>query len=216
MSLLRWVLDLLYPPLCPFCQRLLDRHAGEEFLCERCRGELPWLRGVRVSRVLEDGTACLSVLRYEGDAAQSIRRYKFSGRRMYAPCYGELLSRIAPAGELVSWMPLGPKRRRERGYNQAELMARELARRIVVPAVPLLDKPRDTQAQSGLDAQEARQANVSGAYRPLEGADCRGKRVLLVDDVVTTGSTLQEGCQVLREMGAEEVVCLTLARARES
>ena len=94
MSLLRWVLDLLYPPLCPFCQRLLDRHAGEEFLCERCRGELPWLRGVRVSRVLEDGTACLSVLRYEGDAAQSIRRYKFSGRRMYAPCYGELLSRI--------------------------------------------------------------------------------------------------------------------------
>lgn len=177
---------------------------------------LPWLRGVRVSRVLEDGTACLSVLRYEGDAAQSIRRYKFSGRRMYAPCYGELLSRIAPAEDLVSWMPLGPKRRRERGYNQAELMARELARRIVVPAVPLLDKPKDTQAQSGLDAQEARQANVSGAYRPLEGADCRGKRVLLVDDVVTTGSTLQEGCQVLREMGAEEVVCLTLARARES
>lgn len=216
MRALDRLLDWLYPPLCPFCQRVLDQVSGERLLCSRCREELPWLRDHQLERVLEGGISCLSALRYQGNAAQSVRRYKFSGRRMYAPCYGAVLAQIAPAGDLITWMPLGPKRRRERGYNQAELMARELARRIVVPAVPLLDKPKDTQAQSGLDAQEARQANVSGAYRPLEGADCRGKRVLLVDDVVTTGSTLQEGCQVLREMGAEEVVCLTLARARES
>ena len=94
-------------------------------------------------------------------------------------------------------------------------MAREAAARLQLPALPLLDKPRDNPAQSGLEAESDRRANVSGVCRPLAGADCQGKRVLLVDDVVTTGSTLLEGCRVLREMGAREVTCLTLARARE-
>lgn len=216
MSVLRRLLDLVYPPLCPFCQRVLDQYAGETLLCRRCREELPWLRDHHVERMLEGGISCRSVLRYEGYVAQSIRRYKFSGRRMYAPCYGELAAHVAPACSLVSWMPLGPKRRRERGYNQAELMARVLAQVINVPAVPLLEKPKDNPAQSGIESQSARRANVSGAYLPLDGADCRGKHVLLVDDVVTTGSTLLEGCQILREMGADEITCVTLARARES
>ena len=215
MRALDRLLDWLYPPLCPFCQRVLDQVSGERLLCSRCREELPWLRDHQLERVLEGGISCLSALRYQGDAAQSVRRYKFSGRRMYAPCYGAVLAQIAPAGDLITWMPLGPKRRRERGYNQAELMAREAAARLQLPALPLLDKPRDNPAQSGLEAEADRRSNVSGVCRPLAGADCRGKRVLLVDDVVTTGSTLLEGCRVLREMGAREVTCLTLARARE-
>jgi len=215
MSALSRLLDLFYPPLCPFCQRVLDKTSGEELLCARCREELPWLRDRRAERVLEGGISCLSPLRYEGDVARSIRRYKFSGRRMYAPCFGALLAPLVPGDGLVSWMPLGPKRRRERGYNQAELMARELVRITGHSAAALLEKPRDNPPQSDLEEEQARRANVAGAYQPLEGADCRGKHVLLVDDVVTTGSTLLEGCQVLREMGAARITCLTLARARD-
>lgn len=216
MNVLRPLLDLIYPPLCPFCQKVLDGRAGEKLLCSRCREELPWLRDHQLERILPGGIPCLSVLRYEGNAAHSIRRYKFSGRRMYALCYGALLAKIAPACDCVTWMPLGPRRRKERGYNQAELMAREAARLLEVPGEPLLEKPRDNPPQSGLEEEKARRANVSGVYRPLEGADCRGRRVLLIDDVVTTGSTLLEGCRVLREMGAAEIACLTLARAREN
>ena len=121
---------------------------------------------------------------------------------------------IAP--ELITWAPLSRKRRRERGYDQGELLARAMAKRLGLPAVPTLVKARHTQPQSGLDSAEARRANALGAYALLPGADVAGRHVLLADDVVTSGATLSECARTLLEAGAECVWCVTLAQARPS
>jgi ComF family protein len=115
--------------------------------------------------------------------------------------------------DLILPVPLHRARLRERGYNQAALLARELGNRIGVPvAGDLLVRTRATVPQVGLSAEE-RQANVQGAFQSVTGV-LVGKKVLLVDDVYTTGSTLESACAALRESGAVSVWAYTLVRAR--
>ena len=131
---------------------------------------------------------------------------------------GELLAQCAAeqfGGEFdtVTWVPVSRKRLKRRGYDQARLLAEEAARVLEVPALPLLSKTRDTPPQSGLEEAGQRRANVLGVYRAPDAA--AGLRVLLADDVVTTGSTLSECARTLLTAGAAEVVCVTLAQARK-
>ena len=99
------------------------------------------------------------------------------------------------------------------GYDQAELLARRVGELAGVPVAPALEKIRATGAQSHLQDERERRANVEGAYRPLPQADLAGKRVVLVDDVLTTGATMAQCAACLRSAGAETVVGLTLAWA---
>ena len=119
------------------------------------------------------------------------------------------------AGEFdtVTWVPVSRKRLRRRGYDQAGLIAGEAAKLWDTRAVPLLKKTRDTPAQSKKDAA-ARRANVLGAFAPQNEERIKGSRILLIDDVRTTGATLGECAGVLRRAGAAEVVCAVLATPR--
>ena len=117
--------------------------------------------------------------------------------------------------DLVVWAPLSRKRRRQRGYDQAELLARVLAQELDRPALPALRKVRDTVEQSSLDGEAARKQNAAGAYEIADPDAVAGKRVLLVDDIVTTGSTLSTCAQVLLDAGAGDVWAAVFARARE-
>ena len=110
-------------------------------------------------------------------------------------------------------MPVSEKRRKQRGYDQAELLARAIGESLGLEAVPLLVKTRDIPAQSGIQEEAARRANVLGAYALLPGAQVKGKRILLADDVVTSGSTLSECARTLLSYGAAEVCAVTLAQA---
>ncbi len=219
MKLLDDLLDLLFPPKCPFCQRILEIPADP--VCPACQKTLPWLVGQAGERGIDFTQGCCSPLAYRGTVRKSVHRYKFSGVRAYARPFGVLMAQcvqdrpeIAP--ELITWAPLSRKRRRERGYDQGELLARAMAKRLGLPAAATLVKARHTQPQSGLDSAEARRANALGAYALLPGVDAAGKRVLLADDVVTSGATLSECARTLLEAGAAEVWCVTLAQARPS
>ncbi len=214
--MLSTLLDLLFPPKCPFCRRLLER--DETLLCSRCQRDLPWTQGLTGERTGEFFDRCVSPLWYLDAVRESHHRYKFSGARSYAAPYATLMAqcaadRLEGGFDMLTWVPLSPKRRRKRGYDQAELLARELAQRLELPVECLLDKVRDAPAQSGLKGESARRANVLGAYDLRPGAQAAGKRILLVDDVVTTGTTLSECARVLRTAGADRVTCITLARA---
>ena len=116
--------------------------------------------------------------------------------------------------DCITWVPVTRRRRGQRGFDQCELLAREVGRRLDVPARGTLAKDRNTRPQSELEEESARRANALGAYSLLPGTDLMGKRVVLVDDVVTSGSTLSECAQLLRRAGAEAVYGLTLAQAR--
>jgi ComF family protein len=114
--------------------------------------------------------------------------------------------------DLIVPVPLHPARQRERGFNQAGLLAKLLARQSSIPVKPLLERIRYTNTQTALDRSE-RMENLHNAFRLRKNADVRGLRMLLVDDVLTTGATLNECARVLKRAGALSVHAATAARA---
>lgn len=218
MSLSSVVLDLLFPPKCPFCGKLLEE--GQGLLCPDCQRDLPWTQGKSGERKGEFFALCTAPLWYRDTVRKSHHRYKFSGVRAYAQPYAVLMSQcvddhLEGAFDLVTWVPISRWRRYWRGYDQAQLLAEEVSRIRNMTCRPLLRKIRNTKPQSTLKNESERRANVLGAYRLCADAQVAEKRILLVDDVMTTGATLSECARVLLTVGAEEVVCLTLAMAGE-
>lgn len=207
------VLDFFFPRKCPFCGAM----AGKELLCPKCRDTLPWQESVR------EGAGfgrCAAVLRYEGAVREAILRYKFKSRLDYLPCFGDLMAQRAAdcySGEfdLITWVPVSRRRLRKRGFDQARYLTGSMCVDWHTEPVETLEKVLDNPPQSGLEDAAARRANVLGAYRAVKPENFAGRRVLLVDDIITTGSTLGECARVLKEAGAAEVLCLTLADARE-
>lgn len=215
MKLPSALIALVYPPRCPFCGRLLER--GEEGLCAQCQRALPWTP--EQSREVDFCEACLAPLWYREGVVRAVRRYKFGHGRGHEVLLGGLMAqclgdRWDQEADGVVWVPLSADHLRRRGYDQAELLARQVGKAAGLPALPALEKVRATGTQSDLREDAARRANVSGAYRVREGVDVAGLRLILVDDVVTSGATLSECAAVLRMAGAQSVVGLTLARAR--
>lgn len=211
------LLDLLFPPRCPFCRRVLTRPG----VCPKCEAELSCTTGKEVVRELSAGFRCAAPLWYEGIAREGILHFKFQGTRSAAVTFGELLARCAAeelGGEFdtVTWVPVSKQRLRKRGFDQARLLAEEACRHWDTRPQELLVKIADNPAQSGIQGgPAARRANVLGVFEVRPGAQVEGRRILLVDDICTSGATLRECARVLTEAGAKSVVCVALAHARE-
>ena len=215
--LLDKLLDLLYPPRCPFCRAILRE--GETLLCRDCRASLPWTLGAEREQRFRHLDACLAPLFYEDRVRSSLLRYKFGGMSVYAPKYAVLmhdcLMQSGVSFDVITWTPLGRKRLRRRGYDQARLLAEALAEKTEKPCLRLLIKNVDNPPQSGTGSAEERRKNVSGVYQATDPASVKGRRVLLVDDIVTTGATLGECARVLKAAGAQSVCAIALARSRK-
>ncbi len=208
------VLRLLFPPKCTLCQKLLE--PDETDLCRSCRVEAPEcpVRSTKLS-FLDSWTA---VWYYEDPVRSSILRYKFYGARRYAGCYGKMLAmklqeRYPEGFDLLTWVPTGTLRRLRRGYDQVALLAQAVGRELEMEPVQLLKKIRNNRPQSGIAGQAERRANVLGAYRVAGAESIQGKRILLLDDVITTGATAGECARVLLTAGAKEVHCGAVAAA---
>lgn len=207
------LLDLFFPPKCPFCGKVLD-HAG---ICPACEKALPWTEEGAGVRELSGGVRCAAPLWYEGKVREGLLRFKFQGARAAAGPLGELVARCAAerfsgAFDVVTWVPVSRRRLRSRGYDQARLLAESACRLWEVRPEQLLQKITDNPAQSGLTEEAARRANVLGVYEAAEPERIQGCRILLVDDICTTGSTLAECARTLMSAGAESVLCVAVAR----
>ncbi len=224
--------DLVLPPRCAAC--------GDPggWLCERCRGRLRPLDGPRcfrcgrpspapVLRCLEcEGrdlgfqTAAAAFI-YDSPARSLVTACKFRRFRplseqmagLAGPRLAQLLRAhgAARAAELVTWVPTTRERRGDRGFDQAELLARGLARRVGLPAAPLLGRTRSSARQSGFD-RRGRSANVAAAFAFTGTVTPAQKRVLLVDDVYTTGETLNQ-CALALGGAGYDAHAFTFARA---
>jgi len=221
------LLNLLFPPRCascrqvgawfcagcldqvprvesPFCIRCGDRVAADG-LCARCRTSPLQIECIRAA------------VYFEGALRKAMHSFKYRGRTVLAGPLGGLMAAYwvqhpMPADVVVP-VPLHAARLRQRGYNQAALLAREMARRVGLSVDErTLARQRATASQIKLDAGQ-RKENVHDAFRCI-GSALAGKRVLLIDDVCTTGATLEACAIALYEGGARSVQALTLARAR--
>lgn len=207
-------------PVCPDCLRAPEPLAAEYF-CVCCR--TPFRNGFpldaagrcalcRAGLRAFDAACCFGA--YEGVLRELIHLYKYGRMRPLAGPLSDMLAAALPRDEgfdAVVAMPLHWRRRWERGFNQAELLARATARRCGVPLVKAVRRLRATAPQAGLSNAQRRK-NVAGAFRPLPGRPLEGKRVLLVDDVMTTGATASACAAALKRAGARRVTLLALAR----
>lgn len=216
MNIYHWLMELLFPPKCVLCGALLQ--SGETDLCRSCRTDAPEYPNHKIKLQFLDSFA--AVWYYEGNVRGSLLRYKFRNARSYSVSYGKilamkLLNEYPDGFDLLTWVPVSRLRKLRRGYDQVELLAKAVGSELGMTPVPTLKKIRNNRPQSRQKDAAARRANVLGAYRIVGDAQIAGKRILLLDDILTTGATAGECARMLLSAGAKEVHCAAVAAARK-
>jgi ComF family protein len=193
-------LPKLVPPLCPHC----GRPQASGIVCPSCRQRQTKIDGIR------------SPFRFDEVIRKAIHELKYRNLKAISPCLAELLADYLKAnplpGEALVCVPLHPRRLRERGYNQSSLLARELGRRIGLPVIEdCLIRVKQAQPQVRAVDVEERRRNVADAF-VCRDEKVSGKQIILIDDVCTSGATLESCAAALKNKGATSVWGLTLAR----
>lgn len=219
-----WLLEVIYPPRCPYCGRVIATGQRTCGTCSAARWRIVGPRCLRCGRNKKDCTCAAGRPKYYqaiaapfyfgGEIRSAVYRLKreYSPVRVLSEEMGETFDRVY-AGVPFDWItgvPLSAGKRRERGFNQARELARRVSAHTGIPYRELLVKRTETLVQHHLTAEE-RRANVLGAYDLKPGISVAGRRILLVDDVFTTGSTVTECAKMLMFGGAESVHILCTA-----
>ncbi len=205
------LLSLLFPPRCVLCKAFLTKE--ETDYCHNCRKNAP---------VFEKSNFKLSFLAgwtavwyYKDMVRGSLLRYKFAGRRSYACAYGRSLGmklqKQGPEFDILTFVPTATLRKLHRGYDQSELLANAVGNELGVTPEKTLKKCRNNPPQSGIKDVAQRRANVLGVYQAVNPEQLQNKRILLLDDIITTGATASECARVLLTAGAKEVYCAAVA-----
>jgi ComF family protein len=226
------ILSLLFPWTCPGCHRLLPYPSAicngcadrlkriEPPFCKKCGSPYPAEWKVQICPECRTQKSAITMVRsvyyYEQLIQKMVLEIKYAGRARYLHYLSDVLVQHAishlPRFEVIVPVPLHRQREWERNFNQAELLANQLSRRMGIRVWKILRKPKKTLPQSSLSGT-ARRCNLKGAFECRQTKASYGS-ALLIDDVITTGATLQECAQVLRKStGIRRVYALTIARA---
>ncbi len=200
-------LHCIQSPLCPCCGRVYLVAAGGDHHCGACL-TTPW----HFSRAR-------ALFLYEEPVKEVIHRFKYQGKTACLPSFARFAQNLPQLAEVegADWIvpvPLHPTRLRERGFNQALLLARAFFPKDRRVTANLLVRSRPTEPQTSFNGG-ARRTNLKNAFAVVKPQQLAGKKILLVDDVFTTGTTVNECARVLKKAGAAEVMVLTLARVKE-
>jgi ComF family protein len=235
VSITKSFINLFYPLHCAACKKSLD--PGNEFgVCDFCRGQIrqnPRPYCGLCGRSLKDNkklcaecrrskfyfTKAHSAYLYEGVLKELIHKFKYNRKLYLARMLSSLMAdfikenlKILDGIDTITYVPLSSRRLRTRGFDQAKVLASHLAMKFGVPLSDTLKKLKSTRNQNEL-SRDDRLVNLKGAFRMINNTDfLKGQRVLLIDDVMTTGTTLDECSKILLDGGAGKVSCLTLAR----
>lgn len=241
-DIIEYLLNLLYPRRCPFCNNILDEMPkrnwdSQNFVCNKCRRQVPYIREPvckkcgkqlenmraeycmdcsRKTHFYEQGKALLS---YQGDVKLAIYRFKYSNKREYAVFFGKAAAEhykrwaLERKIQVIVPIPLHRKRRKSRGYNQAELFAGELGKEWGIPVdTQLLYRVKNTVPQKELTEAE-RKNNLQNALKTSVNI-VQYDYILIVDDIYTTGSTIDTAAKVLLQAGAKKIFfcCIAIGR----
>lgn len=201
------ILTALFPQRCPFCRKVI---AACDLYCGSCAKNLP---KTVYTRFALGGFPCCSPLPYIGEYARAIKAFKFGRQITYAkPLMTLAVSALKKTYDIsgfdgVTYVPMYKKKE----YDHAKILAKEAAEQTGLPLIDALEKHRKNKPQHKLNRKE-RIKNITGVFR-LSGKDSvKGKRIILVDDIMTTGSTLGECARILKKGGCKEIVCVTVCK----
>ena len=229
-NLKEYILDMVYPRTCPFCGRIPE---GQEGICSSCRWKLPYIKGPRCLKCSKpimdvEKEYCYdcrmknhsyiggkAVWIYDDVMRKSISRYKYAGSLEYASVYGEEIAKhygkwIKKHGDVLVPIPLYKKKQRIRGFNQAEVLADVIGKRLQIPVEKeWLLRNKATLPQKELSDTE-RLKNLMKAFDINEKKVFSVDKVMLVDDIYTTGSTIEACAKVLYKAGVKEVYFISI------
>lgn len=215
MRISRPVTHLLFPDKCLLCGKLL--RSAEIHLCRHCASEAP--EALILKRRIPFLAGTFALWYYEEDVRNSLLRFKFHRQRSYAQGYGAILAMklmdIQDQYDLITWVPVSRRRKLKRGYDQGELIVQAMCKELNLTPVRCLKKIRHNPPQSGIASAAQRRANVLGVYKVPKPEIVAGKRILLLDDIITTGATISECAKTLMAAGAKEVYGVAVAAARQ-
>ena len=220
--------DVLFPSRCVGCGSPVSVRSN--FLCAACARAIPLVdTACPVCSAPGPGDACpvcagrhwyldanIAVAEYRGVMKSILRELKFGRvRKLHAVLGGLAAAAVSARGvpaDIITWVPMNAGKKRDRGFNQSELIARLLSRKTGIPCREMLYERRGAGVQRRLGLRD-RFINILDRYETAAGADVSGRSVLVVDDIFTTGATVNECARQLKNAGARKVISVTMARA---
>lgn len=201
--------DTIFPVRCPYCEKVIAR---DECACNICKAQFP---GEPVKRYAVGGYECIAPFPYDRIFETAAKAFKFCNRGGYAKQLAKVISesiikaQTSDDFDIITCVPMHRKRQRQRGYNQARLLAVECAEILNIPYADTLEKYKENLEQHSIKAS-LRADNVRGVYRIIDSSLVENKRVLIIDDIITTGNTLGECARILMKSGCKSVSCAVL------
>ncbi len=203
---------VIYPDRCPFCNKLINRN---DYACEKCKSDIPQ---DGIIQGISGGYRCVSTFVHQDKFRRALLHFKFKGKTQYSSQLAfimfEEIKRSYPdmIFDVITYVPMHKRSEFFRGYNQCELLSKNLSNMMKIPYKPLLSKVKHTKPQHKLEAKK-RKTNLKGVFRVIDKKDIKGKNILLLDDIVTTGTTLAECTKTLSKAKPQSIYCITLSRA---
>ena len=209
-KILKHIIGLFYPERCPYCDKTVK---SGEIACPICSALFP---EISYTHYAKGGFPCFSPFFYQGRYAEAVKNFKFHNRTDYAEkLAAKLVESVRSQNggmkyDLITYVPMFDKKEKRRGYNQSKLLAEEAAELFGQKASTLIIKHRDNREQHLCKGLAQRRENVKGVYKAVNRDAIKGKSILVIDDILTTGYTLGECCKVLRRAGAGTIHCATV------
>lgn len=235
MKILNFLLTFIYPKTCMSCNTLLNYNTKIE-LCDNCAKDFNPYRGNRCitcDRPIDNTGECsicksekiyfekgYCVYPYAGAVRNTILNFKFKNMALYYTYLGSKMTEyyfeyIMESYDYITAVPIHKKKLKLRGYNQAELLAEYISEQINIPYCTILKRTVNTKPQNALSKKE-RVTNIKNAFSLIDNIDIKNKSILIVDDIFTTGTTINECCKVLKKAGAFKVDFLSLSAKIET
>lgn len=216
------ILNLIFPPKCIFCNKILN-FGAKLYICEDCHTKIPYMKNGSIKHIKANNyyDDIICICEYSGIIKEALIRYKFFNRPSFGRTFAQLVyDRI---NEMPDWgkvdiiisVPLHRKKEQKRGYNQSHLISKQLGGLLGIEVNrTLLIRTKNTDSQSLLNRGERLQ-NVKDAFQVTDINSVNGKSILILDDILTTGTTLNECCKVLKNAGAGKVTAAVVATGRK-
>ena len=213
MDLITFIKTLIFPERCPYCGCTVE---PERIACDSCLETIKEKH--KAIKGGAGGCRCVSTFAYGGKVRRMILRMKYRNRTQYIPQIAVIMADDIRGAydcsvfDAITFVPMHKKDLNERGYNQSELLAKALSKELSLPCLDTLEKVKHTPKQHNLTLSQRRK-NLIGAFKVRDKEAVKGKNLLIVDDIVTSGSTLEFCCKALNKAKPGIICCATIAAA---